>query len=243
LCPPGGKRAKLLHTESDVVKRRLLQTIVDTLKSVVFSAFPDMPLERMLSDPTFASEAPAITASGASAASSFHWGMFGSTLGIAHLGDAFESIGDGTQLQRWQSLCARVLRTQLSNHGATGVASKQREPATSDEGTALAHLSSRGPLSKTQEHERAEGESTEATDAGKLLVDGLLMALATLTARAYRLDLVSTAEVSNVLNDLHAFADQQQEGTDAAMTCKGMIGPFSSLFSCGLVGNCLFVSR
>jgi hypothetical protein len=95
----------------------------------------------------------------------------------------------------------------------------------------------------TQEHERAEGESTEATDAGKLLVDGLLMALATLTARAYRLDLVSTTEVSNVLNDLHAFADQQQEGTDAAMTCKGMIGPFSSLFSCGLVGNCLFVSR
>jgi hypothetical protein len=71
-------------------------------------------------------------------------------------------------------------------------------------------------------HARAEGEGT---DAGKLLVDGLLIALATLTARAYRLDLVSTADVSSALSDLHAFADKQQDGTDAAMTCKGSTQP------------------
>jgi hypothetical protein len=121
-----------------VVKRRLLQNIIDTLKSGVFSAFPDLPLERMLAgDPHSASASAAPSTTGASA-SSFHWGMFGSTLGIAHLGDALESIGDGAQLQRWQALCAGVLRMQLSGlglGGAAGAMGKQRESAGGDEGT------------------------------------------------------------------------------------------------------------
>ncbi len=123
-----------------MVKRRLLQTIIDTLKSGVFSAFPDLPLERLLAgDPHSAAAAAAAAPSTTGpSASSFHWGMFGSTLGIAHLGDALESIGDGAQLQRWQALCAGVLRMQLSGlglGGATGSTGKQRESAGGDEGT------------------------------------------------------------------------------------------------------------
>ena len=128
-----------MQTESDVVKRRLLQTIIDTLKSGVFSAFPDLPLERLLAgDPHSAPAAAAAPSTTGPSASSFHWGMFGSTLGIAHLGDALESIGDGAQLQRWQALCAGVLRMQLSGlglGGATGSTGKQRESAGGDEGT------------------------------------------------------------------------------------------------------------
>lgn len=52
-------------------------------------------------------------------------------------------------------------------------------------------------------------------------MDGLLIALATFTARAFRLDLLSASDVTNVLNDLQTFADKQQDNSNAGMTCKG----------------------
>jgi len=121
----GGKVARAPH--SDLEKRKLLQRIIDNLSSVVFGAFPELPLRNWF----LASDADALDLSSSPSSSSSSWGMFGSLLGIAHLGDALESIGDGSQLKRWQSFSASILRMQLASKSNTGPEHPrdQQEPA------------------------------------------------------------------------------------------------------------------
>lgn len=118
-----------MHTESDVIKRKLFSDIVDILKSVVFSTFPNLPLQRLLASD---SEDISSVRMPLFASASFHWGMLGSTLGIAHIGDALESLGDGVQLQKWQRLCASILRIHLNTIGSSGGTGKRKETAEED---------------------------------------------------------------------------------------------------------------
>lgn len=119
----GGIKPKSLQTESDMIKRNLLNKIIDTLKTKVFNSFPDVPLGKILAD-VRSSEGVTLSFS---TSTTFHWGMFGSTLGLAHIGDALESTGDSSQLLQWQGLFNAVLQAYLNSTGSYATSQREAE--------------------------------------------------------------------------------------------------------------------
>jgi hypothetical protein len=138
--------------------------------------------------------------------SGLHWGLLGALLGLAHIGPALESVGDHQTIKRLCSFAATLALT-----------TKVVAPATSSSSSDSAVPVSNFGMGS------GEAEGAEGNDAARLLVNGSLVVLASLTGRAFRLDDVNTDEISWLLDQLQArFLDSAtKDPNETATTAMG----------------------